>query len=160
MSRSGWISALFWTAVLGGVARAELLIVDQTAQPDYYGHPMLRSLVFASPESRAQAILPPAPVFVAPAPLIWRAPGPLTVYPPAAPPGFNRPGAPSNRDVAAYNLARAHAFGQDLYRRDGDARAWYGPTRTYDWRWMGDPSLYPPLAPGLTIRATATTPVT
>lgn len=140
---------LLAVALSGGTIRAEVLIVDQSVTPDYYAHPSIRSLMFVSPEARAQAILPPPPVFVAPAPLIWRPPGALPIYPPAPPPGFNRSGAPGNRDLAAYNLARAHAFSQNLYRHDGNARIWYGPTRSDDWRWLGDPLLYPPLAPGL-----------
>lgn len=151
MSRVVCMAAFLLTAALGNSedVRAELLIVDQSVVAEYHGHPVLRSLVFVSPEARARAILPPAPVYVAPAPLIWRAPGTVPMYPPAAPPGFNRPGAPSNRDVAAYNLARAHAFSQNLYRQDGNASLWYGPTRQDDWFWLGAPTLYPPLAPGL-----------
>lgn len=137
-------------AALGsGGGHAELLIDGRPVTADYYGHPVLRSLAFISPEMRAKAILPPAPVFVAPPPLIWRAPGVMPMYPPATPPGFNRPGSPANRDVAAYNLARAHAFSQNLYRQDGNASLWYGATRQTDWLWLGTPALYPPLAPGL-----------
>lgn len=153
MSRFGTATlAAIVAAAFGGsgsVVHAELLIADQAPAVEYYGHPVLRSLVFVSPETRAQSILPPAPVFVAPPSLIWRAPGAMPVYPPATVPGFNRPGSPSNRDVAAYNLARAHAFSQDLYRQDGNTSLWYGPARQGDWLWLGAPTLYPPLAPGL-----------
>jgi hypothetical protein len=92
-----------------------------TVDPDYaYAHPSFRSLVFASPESRQMAILPPAPVFVAPPPLLWRAAAsPFPVYPPAAyANGPNSPLRPSNRDINTYNLQRAHAFSQQFYDRN------------------------------------------
>jgi hypothetical protein len=140
-------------------ASAELLISDSSMEPqtDYqFGHPMLHFLVFSSPETRGQAILPPAPVFVAPPPLIWRASGIMPPYPPASPTGFNQPGSPSNRDIAGYSLARAHAMGQNLYDRRNNAwaplvspnpsaLAWPTP---YAWSWGTTP--YPPVAPGQT----------
>ncbi len=153
MVRSVVAAFALMMAVVFGSTRvvAEVLIMDSADDMGYHGHPVLRSLVFISPETRAQAILPPAAVFVAPAPLIWRAPGTISVYPPPSPLGFNSPGSPSNRDVVSYNLARAHAFSQNLYRRDGEAgnRLWFGPFRGNAWSVLGDPLLYPPLAPGL-----------
>lgn len=121
-------------------ARAELLIVDRDVAPQsvVYVHPALRSVVFLSSESRGQAILPAPPVFVAPPPLIYRAPGPVVpLYPPASWSGFNRPGAPTHPDMAAYSLARAHAMSQDLYRRNGvsvyfGANPWLAP---YLWQY-------------------------
>lgn len=151
MARSGdaFRMLVVAAALVSAGVHAEMLIDGRPVAADFYGHPILRSLVFVSPEMRAKAILPPAPVFVAPAPLIWRAPGVIPVYPPATSPGFNRPGSPANRDVAAYSLARAHAFSQNLYRQDGNVSLWYGPVRQDDWPWLGAPMLYPPLAPGL-----------
>lgn len=152
MSRIGImpLAATVTLALTGGGAHGELLISDRTVTQEYYCHPALRSLMFVSPETRAQAILPPAPVFVAPPPLIWRAPGTRPIYPPPVMlSGVNRAGMPSNRDMAAYNLARAHAFSQNLYRRDDNARIWFGPVPADGWLWLGDPLLYPPLAPGL-----------
>lgn len=140
-------------------ANAELLISDNSVEPQadfQFGHPMLHFLVFSSAETRGQAILPPAPVFVAPPPLIWRAPSFMPPYPPATPTGFNQPGAPSNRDIATYSLARAHAMGQNLYDRRNNA--WIAPTGAapsvlswpppYSWSWGVNP--YPPVAPGQT----------
>ncbi len=132
-------------------AQAELIVADKSvpAQEFAYEHPFLRFLVFSSPEARGQAILPPAPTFVAPPPLIWRAPGTMPPYPPATPLGFNQSGTPSNRDLTSYSLARAHAMGQGLYRRDDAWSLYYGPTT-----WIGTPlygwgvQAYPPVAPG------------
>ncbi|MCX8087253.1 MAG: hypothetical protein N3C63_10200 [Rhodocyclaceae bacterium] len=132
-------------------ARAELIVADKSVPPHEfaYEHPFLRFLVFSSPETRGQAILPPAPVFVAPPPLLWRAPGAMPPYPPATPRGFNLSGAPSNRDLASYSLARAHAMGQGVYRRENGWSLYFGPTT-----WLGTPlygwgaPAYPPVAPG------------
>lgn len=141
----------------GSGSRAEIVIQESAGKEvEYYAHPALRSLVFVSPTARAQAILPPAPAYVPPPPLIWRAPG---ITPLAPPPAivFTRPGAPSNRDLAAYGVARAHAFSQDLYRRNGVGSGnvwWYGPVNG-GWLWLGAPTAglwltpaYPPPAPG------------
>lgn len=132
-------------------ARAELIVTDRGVPPHEfaYEHPFLRFLVFSSPETRGLAILPPAPTFVAPPPLIWRAPGNMPPYPPATPLGFNQSGAPSNRDLTSYSLARAHAMGQELYRRDNAWSRYYGPTTgfgapLYGWGVLA----YPPVAPG------------
>lgn len=149
------LAFLLAAALVAAPARAELIIADRSVPPQEfaYEHPFLRFLVFSSPETRGQAILPPAPVFVAPPPLIWRAPGATPPYPPAMPPAFNRGSAPSNRDLASYSLARAHAMGQGFYRRDNGwpLSLYYGPTTS----WYGTPlyggwtlSPYPPAAPG------------
>lgn len=130
-------------------SRAELLVAGRSVASEYYSHPSLRSLVFVTPETRAQAILPPAPVFVAPAPLIWRAPSGALPSPPATLPGFNRSGAPANRDLAAYSVARAQAMRQDLHRKNG-AIIWFGPVYPDDWFWFGASPYYSPPAPGLT----------
>lgn len=147
-------------AMIGpGAASAELLIDDASLPPQeiLYAHPALRSLVFVSPEARAQAILPPAPVFVAPAPLIWRAPGVSPLTPPPSPLAFNRSGSPSNRDLSAYAIARAHAFSQNLYRRDGApvSPIFLGYGGNGGWFWIGEAPTafwltptYPPPAPG------------
>jgi len=143
------VFAAVCTAVTPSAALAELLIGESPPVPEYYPHPVLRSLVFVTPESRAQAILPPAPYFVAPAPLIWRAPNPI--YPPPGPIGFNRSGAPSNRDVATYSVTRAHLFSQNLYRQGNRGLTfWYGPSGSTYWLWsLADPLFYPPPAPGM-----------
>jgi len=133
--------------------RAELLIDEKAPAADgFYAHPALRSLVFVSPEARGQAILPPAPYFLAPPPLIWRAPGTSWLYPPSVPPGFNRPSAPSQRDLAAYHIARAHAMGQGLYKRNGEMAFWFGPAGAMGayldaYGWYAQPWLYPPANP-------------
>lgn len=139
-------------AVAAGAAQAELVVVDQNVPPHEfaYPHPFLRFLVFTNPVSRGQAILPPAPVFVTPPPLIWRAPGAIFPYPPATPPGFNRPGAPSPRDQASYLLARAHAMSQGVYRSDSSWSLYLAPpsptwTLPYGYGWGVSP--YPPVAP-------------
>ncbi|MCX7898312.1 MAG: hypothetical protein N2441_10630 [Rhodocyclaceae bacterium] len=146
-------------AYLAWPARAELIVVDTSAPPAeiYYAHPTVRSLVFVSPEMRAQAILPPSPVFVAPPPLIWRAPGTTPLSPPGAILlGVNRAWVPGNRDLAAWNIARAHAFSQDLYRRQDGAAATTlaGGSPAVGWLWVGSAptalwlaSPYPPPAP-------------
>lgn len=105
-------------------AGAEILILESggvvAVESSYaFAHPSLRSVVFLSPESRQMAILPPAPVYVAPPPLLWRAPSPFPAYPPASPKGkLNTPAGPSSRDNTTYNLQRAHAFSQELFYRD------------------------------------------
>ncbi|WP_126443834.1 hypothetical protein [Sulfuricystis multivorans] len=141
------------SALASNAAQAELIIADKTVPPQelVYEHPFLHFLVFTSPEARGQAILPPAPVFVNPPPLIWRAPGTMPPYPPPTPPGFNRPGNPSSLDIASYNLARAHAMSQNLYRRENGLALYFGPTSSvsgimYSPAWSVWP--YPPLAPG------------
>lgn len=123
-----------------GHAGAEIVFLKDgsvvTVESAYaYAHPSFRSVVFNSPESRQVAILPPAPVFVAPPPLIWRAPSPFPAYPPAAAAGFNSPARPSNRDVTTYNLQRAHGFSQELYYRDAyrDGRLSLGGLTLYPW---------------------------
>lgn len=117
-----------WIAAMAGVlaaapASAEILFVEgggvASLEASYaYAHPALRSVVFVSPETRQMAILPPAPVFVQPPPLIWRAQSAFPAYPPANPsPSFNTPARPSNRDVTTYHLQRAHGFSQELFYR-------------------------------------------
>jgi hypothetical protein len=118
MGKRAWMIA-GWLAVVSGGLRAEILIDATDSAPIYYVHPALHSLVFLTPESRAQSILPPSPVFVSPPPLIYRAPSSFLLYPPAGVPGFNQSASPSNRDASAYSIARAHAFSQNLYRKDG-----------------------------------------
>ena len=151
MDKRAWMAAL-WLAVASGGLRAEI-VLDATAEgPVYYAHPLLHSLVFVSPEKRAQALLPPAPVFVAPPPLIYRAPASPVLYPPARAPGFNQGASPSNRDASAYSIARAHAFSQNLYRRNGvslSAGGWVVYPETGVYPYYGWNTLYPPLAPGL-----------
>lgn len=138
-----------------GAVRAEIVIGEANgkAEDRYYAHPTLRSLVFVSPETRSQAILPPSPVFVPAAPLIFRAPGsPLLPYPPQTPLAFNRSGTPTNRDIAIYSLERAHAFSQNLYRRNGVTFAHPGSVSPFLWAspyvygWILTP--YPPTAQG------------
>lgn len=124
----------------GGVASVE--------QGYAYAHPALRSVVFISPESRQMAILPPAPVFIQPPPLLWRAPSPFPVYPPAsvatAP---NMSTRPSNRDVTTYHLQRAHGFGQELFYRDTYLSLGIGPLTSSYWSGGVMPA-YPPAAAG------------
>lgn len=107
-------------------AHAELLIEDRSVTSEYYSHPRLRSLVFLTPESRGQAILPPAPVFIAPPPLIWRPAGGVPPYPPNTLSGFNHSGTPSNSDLAAYNAARAQALRHERSFSSGSS-VWFGP---------------------------------
>lgn len=79
-------------------------------------HPSMRSVVFASQQARAMAILPPVPYFINSPPLLLRAPAPYASYPPVVyQSGINAPVRPSNRDVATYNIERAHSFSQGLY---------------------------------------------
>lgn len=124
--RGGWLCAsLTGIAVSVSVpAGAEILFLEggrvASAEPDYaYRHPSMRSVVFVSLETRQMAILPPAPVFVQPPPLLWRVPTPFIVPPPSsAAIGVNASTRPSNRDVASYSLQRAHVFSQNLYDKD------------------------------------------
>lgn len=151
--RFGYVVPVVLLMVLTS-ARAELIISDKSVPPQEftYQHPFLRFLVFASPEARGQAILPPAPIFIAPPPLIWRAPGTMPIYPPPTPPASNQRGAPSNRDVASYNVARAHAMSQGIYRIE-NAWAPYSNDTAMDWfnapfyGWGWNTSPYPPVAP-------------
>ncbi|MDP2809902.1 MAG: hypothetical protein Q8O34_07100 [Rhodocyclaceae bacterium] len=105
-------------------AGAEILFLEggrvASAEPDHaYRHPSLRSVVFVSPETRQMAILPPAPVFIQPPPLLWRVPTPFIVPPPGSVAiGINASTRPSNRDVVNYSLQRAHSFSQNLYDKD------------------------------------------
>lgn len=105
-------------------AAAEIVFLDggqvASADTEYaFQHPSLRSVVFVSPETRQMAILPPAPVFIAQPPLLWRSPTAMPLYPPAGIlNGLNTTVRPSNRDMANYSLQRAHGFGQELYYRD------------------------------------------
>lgn len=112
-------------AFVAAPVQAEIVFLEggqvASAEPAYaYQHPSLRSVVFVSPEARQLAILPPAPVFVQPPPLLWRAPSSVfPIYPPASVPvGINASNRPSNRDVATYHLQRAHTFSQDLYNKN------------------------------------------
>lgn len=130
-------------------AHAEIVLpTGEQADAFYtYEHPALRSLVFISPETRQLAILPPAPFFVSPPPLLLRAPTAMPAYPPViALPGINTPARPSNRDNSNYNLQRAHSFSQKLYRENAPfhfgATAW----STYGYGW---PAFGPAYAPAL-----------
>lgn len=118
-------TAVAWVAVVASFpVAAEILFLEggqvAIADPVYvYQHPAFRSVVFATPEARQMAILPPAPVFVQPPPLLWRVPTPFIAPPPAsAAAGVDAPSRPSNRDVVSYNLQRAHSFSQKLYDKD------------------------------------------
>lgn len=108
-------------------ATAEIVLLDggkavSVAAEYVYAHPAMRSVVFSSPQVRDMAILPPAPYFLTPAPLLLRVPSPFVAYPPVAnPSGFNTPSRPSNRDVTTYNIGRAHAFGQGYYSSGSDS---------------------------------------
>ena len=111
--------------LMAAPAEAEILFLEggrvAYAEADHaYRLPSLRSVVFASPETRQLAILPPAPVFVQPPPLLWRVPTPSIAPHPSsgAVPGVNVSRRPSNRDAVSYNLQRAHNFSQDLYDKD------------------------------------------
>lgn len=112
-----------------------------------FAHPNLRSVVFISSEARQMAILPPAPVFVQPPPLLWRAPSPFPLYPPASVVvGPNTSSRPSNRDVTTYHLQRAHGFSQELFYRDGVLSLGTANPLSY---WSGTVMpVYPPVAPG------------
>lgn len=121
---SGRLVYVVLATMAGAPAQAEIVFLENggvsSAEPAYaYQHPSLRSVVFVSPEARQMAILPPVPVFVQPPPLLWRAPSALPIYPPASlAVGVNASTRPSNRDVAAYHLQRAHTFSQDLYNKN------------------------------------------
>lgn len=148
--RPSMVAAALAVVSLG--AQAEILFVEGgkvvSADAAYaYQHPSLRSVVFVSPETRQMAILPPIQLFVAPPPLLWRAPTAMPMYPPPMPHsgGINASSRPSNRDLNAYNLQRAHGFGQELFYRDtflslgnsSPALYWYG----------GVGPIYPPAQP-------------
>ncbi len=149
LSRASLLAAVLGT--LGtGHAEAEIVFFAggrvATVDAEYaYIHPAFRSVVFNSPEARQMAILPPAPIFLAPPPLIWRAPSPFPAYPPAMAGGFNRTQRPSNRDVTTYHLQRAHSFSQELYYRDGFLN--FGNLTLYPWL-TGTMPAYPPAAAG------------
>lgn len=81
-----------------------------------YPHPSMRSLVFESQQARDMAVLPSAPYFLSAPPLLLRAPVPYVAYPPVIyQSGLNAAPHPSNRDIATYNLGRAHLYSQGLY---------------------------------------------
>lgn len=148
-----WRLLPFAALIAASTVQAELIVVDKSVAPQefIYEHPSLHFLVFSIPEARGQAILPPAPVFVYPPPLIWRAPGTMPPYPPATLPGFNRPGSPTNRDIAIYNLGRAHAMSQNLYRQDAGLGIYFGPSPSATGLLLGpawNTWAYPPVAPG------------
>lgn len=115
------LATLTGLLVSGVPAGAEIILLANgtatSADTEFmYTHPRMRSVVFATAYARDQAILPPSPYFVTPAPLLMRPGGPYIAYPPVAyRPGVNVPAHPSNRDNATYALTRAHAFGQELY---------------------------------------------
>ena len=136
-------------------AEAEIILMEGgaaiSADAAYvYAHPMMRSVVFASPQAREAAIIPVAPYYIAPPPLLMRAPVPYIGYPPVIyQPGINNPVRPSNRDNATYNLARAHAFGQELYyagtyANSGSAPMLYAAPYNYGYGVM---PYYPPVNP-------------
>jgi hypothetical protein len=140
---------------LAQVAEAEIILLEgggiASADPAYaFQHPSLRSVVFVSPETRQMAILPPSPVFIEPAPLIWRSSTAMPVYPPIGiPGGLNTPAKPSNRDMSNYHLQRAHAFGQGLFYRDTYLSLGGGPVLYgygYSLGSLGTP-YPPPMAP-------------
>ena len=134
-------------------AAAEILFMEgggvASVEPSYaYAHPSLRSLVFITPEARQAAILPPAPVFIQPPPLLWRAPSPFPAYPPAGTVGLpNTSSRPSNRDVATYNLQRAHGYSQELFYRDTYLNPGVPAYPLYYWSGGLMPP-YPPVVPG------------
>lgn len=134
---------LFTTA-----AAAEILFMEggnvASVERSYsFAHPALPSVVFITPEARQMAILPPAPVFIQPPPLLWRVPSPFPAYPPVAP-GSSRP---SNRDLATYNLQRAHGFSQELFYRDTYLNLG-APAYPLSYWPGGFMPAYPPVAPG------------
>lgn len=152
------------SGLLAGLAlpvAAEIIFLDggQVASGDAeyaYQHPSLRSVVFVSPETRQMAILPPAPVFVAQPPLLWRSPTAMPIYPQAAiVNGIYTASRPSNRDVANYSLQRAHSFSQDLHSHDSYVSIGGGSTPLlvngygygYGYGSLG-PVYPPPMAPG------------
>jgi hypothetical protein len=102
-------------------ATAEILIWENgkpSVVANYdYPLPAFNSIVFASPEARQMAILPPGPAFIQ-QPGLWGGWGSVPPPPARVPDGVNASAHPSNRDVVSYNLQRAHNFRQDLYNRD------------------------------------------
>lgn len=142
-SMMAFLLALLLTST---ASRAEIHIVDRSVVGEYYAHPLFRSLVFVTAETRAQAILPPAPVFVAPAPLIWRAP--LSPSPPV-PPVSERFATSLNTSLAAYSADRAQAMRQGLHRKKSTI-VWLGPLYPEDWLCFGVSSCYSPAASRLT----------
>ena len=146
------MAALLAACTLGvAPAAAEILVMADggaASESGYaFAHPNLRSVVFISSEARQMAILPPMPVFVPPPPLLWRAPSPFPIYPPArlvlAP---NSSARPSNRDISTYHLQRAHGFGQELFYRDSLLSLGIGTPNPYLY-WSAMPA-YAPVAPG------------
>ncbi|MDO8932785.1 MAG: hypothetical protein Q7U97_10355 [Rhodocyclaceae bacterium] len=144
-------------AVVAGVlsataASAEILFMEggnvASVEAGYaFAHPSLRSVVFITPEARQMAILPPAPVFIQPPPLLWRVPSPFPQYPPAGTAAaLNASSRPSNRDVTTYHLQRAHGFSQELFYRDTYLNLGTPAYPTY-WNNSLMPA-YPPPAPG------------
>lgn len=138
--------ALLWLPAV----QAEIILPADAAPESFYSHPhpALRSLVFVSPETRQMAILPPAPYFLSPPPLLMRAPTAMPPYPPVlVAPGINSPWRPSNRDNSTYNLQRAHAYSQNLYRENSPVLYFGAPDAYYGWSAFSSP--YPPvLVPG------------
>lgn len=139
---------IFITGLAASSVGAEIVLpAGPPLEPEHaYQHPALRSLVFVSPETRQMAILPPAPVFIVPPPLLWRAPTPIPPYPVVyyGQPGVNLLVRPNNRDITSYNLRRAHSFSQGTYYRDtylslGDSPYGYG--------WLAYGLAYPPAVP-------------
>ena len=134
-------------SLIPALASAEIIVSADSPLTEYayaYEHPALRSLVFVSPESRQMAILPPAPFFIAPPPLLLRAPTTMPLYAPVNTiPGVNMPAHPSNRDNATYNLQRAHGFSQNMFREDSSL---YLGTPAYGYGWLTGGSVYPPAA--------------
>ncbi|MFZ4538730.1 hypothetical protein [Propionivibrio sp.] len=110
-----------------------------------YAHPALHSIVFASPQAREMAILPPSPYFVNYPPLLLRASSPYGAYPPVVyQSGINATARPSNRDVTTYNIGRAHAFSQEYYYPETYANTNQGgPPALYAWPYSVMP-YYPP----------------
>lgn len=148
--------APWWVAAVGSVvasaASAEIVLMEHggaaSMEPEYaFTHPSLRSIVFASPQARQMAILPAAPIFVQPPPLLWRAPTPFPPYPPAsAPLAPNSSTRPSNRDVTTYHLQRAHGFSQELFYRNNFLML--GTSGGFPLWNNGVMPAYPPAAPG------------
>ncbi|MEW6163671.1 MAG: hypothetical protein AB1642_01270 [Pseudomonadota bacterium] len=141
-------SLVLVATLCASLARAEIILPAGAQEYALYAyeHPALRSLVFASPESRQMAILPPVPIFLSPPPLLLRAPGLMPAYPPVSSlPGINSPARPGNRDNINYILQRAHAFSQKLYR-DENAYSYYLGTPDYSSGWSAFGPVYPPAA--------------
>lgn len=130
---------------LVAMAQAEIVVQEDAAV--LYAHPQLRSLVFENEQARQMVVFPATPIFIAPPPLLMRAPGSMPAYPPAMPyGGINQPARPGNQNNSIYLLQRAHGFSQDLYRRDVPVYFWNAPLG-YQWLSYGTP--YPPaMAPG------------